>query len=150
MLYHSTVLTFILSHCLLHRYSKCGSHVQRCLPDKLASTRHAATTQPVNETEPATNTFPLRIVGSSTQHQGAMKQERGLLSAENTAGAEGSVETPKALLKRQGTGSLSDLQAPGECTHEQKRGEMLNETSTDMLFSLCEDEIKELRHTSFS
>ena len=78
-----------------------------------------------------------------------MKQIQGTLSAENTASAENYVETPRALSRKQSTGSLSALQAPGECPHEQKRGVMLNETSTDMLFALGEDEIKELRHTSF-
>ena len=71
-----------------------------------------------------------------------------MLSAENTASAEACAETPK--LSGKSKESLSNLQAPGECTHEQKKREMLNETSTAMLFSLGEDEIKELRHTSFT
>ena len=132
------------------RYAKYGSHVQKCLPEKLASTCPAVSTRPVNEAEPTTDMVPLRSVGSSRDCHGVMKQKRGQLSTENTASAEGCVETPKALLRKRSTGSLSDLQAPGECTHEQKRGEALKETSTDELFTLGEDGIKELRHISFS
>ena len=110
----------------------------------------AVSTCPVNEEEPATDAIPLRIVGSSMDHEGAMKQKQGLLSAENTASAEGSVETPRALLRKRSKGTPPDLQASGDCSHEQKRGEMLKETSTDEMFALGEDEIKELRHTSFS
>ena len=115
----------------------------------MASTHHASS-RPVNEAGPDTDTVPLRTVGSSRDSHGAMKQKRGSLSAENTASTKGSVETPQAQLRRQSTGSLSDLRAPGECTREQKRGEMLNETMTDELFALCEDDIKELRHSAFS
>ena len=125
--------TYVVYYYLC-RYSKYGSHIQQCLPEKLASTRPAASSQPVNEAEPATDTVPLRTVGSSTDHHKAKKLERGSLSAENTVSAEGCVETPKAELKKKSTGSLSDQQAPGEGTHEQKWEGMLKETSTDVLF----------------
>ena len=142
--------TTLYSH--LYRYAKCGSRVHQCLFAKLTSTLPAVS-RTVNKAEPAAASVPLETVESRVDHHGPIKQEPGSSSAEYSASsavAEDSASTPRAQTGQQGTESRSDQQAPRQCTPEQNRKELHNEISTDKLFSLDEDDIKELRHSSFS
>ena len=147
---HCPQKSTLYSH--LHRYAKCGSRVHQSLFAKLTSTLPAVS-RTVRKAEPAAGSFPLATVESRVDHHGPIKQERGSSSAEYSASsavAEDSASTPRAQTGQQGAESLSDQQAPRQCTPEQDRKELHNEMSIDKLFSLDEDDIKELRHCSFS
>ena len=109
--------------------------------------------QPVNKAEPAAVTSPLRTVASRVEHHGPNIQEHGSSSAKYSASsavAEDSVGTPKAQMGQHGAGSHFAQQGSRQCTLEQSREELQNETSIDKLFDLSEDKIKELRCSSFS
>ena len=127
--------------------------MHQCLLAKLTSTVPAVS-RTVNKAEPAAASVPLKTVESRVDHHGPIKQERGSSSAEysasSAADAEDSAGTPRAGIGQQSAGSHSDQQAPMQCTPEQDRNELQNETSIDKLFSLAEDDIKELRRISFS
>ena len=136
----------MLFYCHLFSYSKCGSRVQQCLPERLAATLPALP-RPMSETEPAGG-ISFRTVGRCQDPHGPIKQGGGAESPTGTAGAEGNSDSHKATLRQQSTESLSDLWAPRQRTQE-KVEEMLNDTSTDKLFDLGEDDIQELRRNSF-
>ena len=126
--------------------------MHQCLLAKLTSTVPAVS-RTVNKAEPAAASVPLKTVESRVDHHGPIKQERGSSSAEysaSSADAEDSAGTTRARIGQQSAGSHSDQQAPMQCTPEQNRNELQNETSIDKLFSLDEDDIKELRRISFS
>ena len=109
--------------------------------------------QSVNKAEPAAVTIPVRTVASRVEHHGPNIQEHKSSSAKYSASSavtEDSVGTPKAQMGQQGAGSHSDQQGPRQCTLEQNREELQNETSIDKSFDLSENEIKELRCSSFS
>ena len=127
--------------------------MQQCLPEKVRSTLPGVS-QPVNRAEPAAAaTIALRALDSCVDHHEPIKQEQGSSSAEysaSSAAAEDGAGTPKARMGQHGAGSHSDQQGPRQCTLEQNREELQNETSIDKLFALSEDEIKELRRSSFT
>ena len=136
------------------RYAKCTSCVKQCLciPGKVLASIPAES-RPVNKAEPAAVAIPLRTVASRIEHHGPSMQKQGSSSVEYSASsavAEDSVGTPKARMGQHGAGSHSDQQGPRQCAPEQNREEVQNETSIDKLFALGEDEIKELRCSSFS
>ena len=127
--------------------------MQQCLPEKVGSSLPAVS-RPVNRAEPASAaTIALRSLDSCVDHHEPIKQEHGSSSVEYSASSavtEDGAGTPKARMGQHGAGSHSDQQGPRQCTLEQNREELQNETSIDKLFALSEDEIKELRRSSFT
>ena len=97
--------------------------------------------------------IPLEAAGKCSDQPGTIHYEGGPLSPTvdvltSTIAGSGSLDSSKVLSRQQSTESLSDLWAPRQCAPEMAN-QMEEDISVDKLFNLDEDDIKEIRRSSF-